>query len=176
MGKALRAGLARVLSFARLAVLRAPAPAPRARREAKEATPRAPGAASPPKSQRAPAKAPTPRQHSRTARSREPEAEGQHRERARCAAIIQAPEARRNHELAVQLATDTDLTAAQAIAVLSKAQPARMALHPERADRNPRIAAAGDPARSPAQAAAARMDRAIADANPSARQPAGAQE
>jgi hypothetical protein len=101
---------------------------------------------------------------------RDAEDAGRRAERARCSAIIQTPEARRNLTLAVDLATQTDLTAAQAVAVLAKA-PAPV-LHPDRAARNPRIAAAGDVQRTPEQAAVARMDHALKQANPSTRQAA----
>jgi hypothetical protein len=163
-GVALRTRLARMLSFARLAGLvtgrkEKHQPEPLARSAAKRA--------SAPEPMPIPAPLPPgPRPQGR----RDVEAEGRRAERARCAAIIQTLEARRNLTLAVDLATQTDLTAAQAIAVLAKAPVAAAVLHPDRAARNPRIAAAGDVQRSPEQAAVARMDHALKQANPSTRQ------
>lgn len=89
------------------------------------------------------------------------------KERARCAAIFASPAAARNVKMAAELAFNTDLSSAQAIAVLQTA-PAS-ASNPNRAAGNPRIAGSGAPEVTGKQAVDSSWDRAFAQVNPQKR-------
>lgn len=93
-------------------------------------------------------------------------AAGAKKERARCATIFASPAAAGNVALAAELAFATDLTSAQAIAVLEKAPSARSAGNPQRAARNASLGAGGGDAPNSQQAVAAGWDRAFQSVSP----------
>jgi hypothetical protein len=88
---------------------------------------------------------------------------GARQERARCAAIFASPAAGQNVQLAAELAFNTELTAAQAVAVLEKAPAARQG-HSDRSARNPRIGPNAGAKPDEKQALAARWDSHLQEA------------
>jgi hypothetical protein len=90
---------------------------------------------------------------------------GARKERARIGAILSSPAAARNIALAAELACETDLSPAQAIAILGKAG-ANVAGNPNRAANNPRVGPAGSPEITGKQAIDSSWDRAFAQVNP----------
>jgi hypothetical protein len=152
-----------MLSFAWLAGLGRSKPA-------RAATPPAPQAkTNQPASRREDASGPKP--VARAKRALTPEAEGRRRERERCAAIFQSRAGQRNMEFAKGLAFDTDLTSAQALAILeaTPVSAGRGTLdNPERAARNPKISATADPPLPREEAIGRTWDRAFRAVNPNA--------
>jgi hypothetical protein len=174
--------IAGALSFARLALLVGKTRAPSAasipgparndvRGEARPKAGRAAPAGVPPSAKTrgfappaAPARRP-PQPTAQAAADRAAVVEGSRRERARWAAIIMSEHGQRNPQLAAKLA-DTDMSVKEALAVLELTPAAVRGSfhHPDRAARNPQLAAVAVPSLPPTQAAAARMDHAMAEA------------
>lgn len=96
------------------------------------------------------------------ARGESPAAKARRRERARCAAIFGCVDAGRNPVLAAHLAFNTELSRAEAIAILQDT-PAAAASRPDRADRNPNLGL-GSPRPTGAEATAVMWDAALARA------------
>lgn len=163
--------IARGLSFAHLASLvtkarerAAAARTPKAAAPAARPAPRKQAAAPAPAGSSA---SPSPRREAEDAA----EAKGRMAERARCAGIVLSGPGQRNPALAVHLATQTDVSLKEALAVLEAAPAAGTHGNPDRAARNPRLVGFGEA--TPSQDAAARMDRALKQAAPRTAQAPG---
>jgi hypothetical protein len=89
-------------------------------------------------------------------------------ERKRCASIFASPAASKNVQLACELAFNTDLTSAQAIAILEKS-PSASSNFAERSARNPRVGAGGGSQPNSEQAISASWDAAFAKVTPKSR-------
>ncbi len=96
-------------------------------------------------------------------------AKARRREQARCAAIFASPAAGCNPVLAANLAFNTRMTRAEALATLEGTPAPASAAHVNRAARNPNLGVDGGAKPSPRQALAARWDANLKAANPSRR-------